>query len=301
MSMNYIVAAPLAEGAAQQLGKKGSENGLTYYNGSYKGSTIVALVPQALEDRFYTVAEALLLADAIVVGTADIGKLFGEVIVACSLVGKKVFLTKENDASMMLKGVAIEAEAVDRFELPDKIAALWKKGADEGCRIDIDKAFPVTGVGTVALGFVMKGSVSVHDRLFLPSGIEVTIKSIQSNDVGVESAGVGTRVGLALKNVKPEEIRKGDLLCKEAVPQSSVIEALLEEAGIAKEALKEGAVYGFVSGFSYTSAAVMKTDPFTLRLERPLPLQQGDSFMLVRAREPRIFACGSAEALYKQQ
>lgn len=293
--MNYIVAVLLADEVAQQIGKRGSENGLTYYNGTVGDSRVVALSPSSVSDKFYAVPESILLSDIVVLGTSSVGRLFAELAVACSLAGKRVLLTKDGDASAVLAGAGLDFEYTDKFGVAGKLSSIEKRPSDADCRVDIDKVFPVTGIGTVALGFVTKGRVSVHDKLLLPSGAETSVKSIQSNDVDVGFAEIGTRVGLALKGVKPEDMRKGDLLCRTAVRPSGSITASMRYTGIAKEDVKEGSSYGFVANFSYTSAAVTSVsgDGMGLRLERPVPLEPGDAFMLIRRREPRVFAHGT--------
>jgi urease accessory protein UreE len=292
--MNYIVSVLLDDEAANQLGKRGSENSLTYYNGAFGGHRIVALSPTSMADKFYAVAEAMLLSDAIVVGTKTPDRLFGEVLVACSLLDKKVILTGGGDVSALVNSIKIKGlEYSDRFGLAEIVVKMEKpRGA--GCRVDVDKAFPVQGIGTVALGFVTKGSVKVHDKLRLPSGAEMTVKSIQSNDVDIAEAETGTRVGLALKGARPEDMKKGDLLAYEPIAPVAKVTAALRETGIAREEMQEGASYGFVSNFSYTNATVLSVGKeVALRLYRPLPLQPGDAFMLVRGKEPRIFASGA--------
>ncbi len=296
--MNYIISVLLAEDVAQQIGKRGSENGLVYYNGTYRDNRVVALAPSSIQDKFYAVPESILLSDAVVIGTSSVDKLFAEMLVAASLSGRKVLLTRDGDASAMLNGLGTEIDYSDKFEVAEKVLGVAKRGTWEGCRVDVDKVFPVTGVGTVALGFVTKGKVSVHDKLMLPSGAEVSVKSIQSNDVDVESAGIGTRVGLALKGVKPEDVRKGDILSKAAVIPITSLAASMRYTGIAKEEIEEGSAYGFVSNFSYTNAAVTSSSgaELALRLERQIPIEAGDEFMLIRRRGPRVFAHGTVKS-----
>jgi len=81
--------------------------------------------------------------------------------------------------------------------------------------IYVDRAFTVKGVGTVALGFVLSGIVSVHDQLRPvpgPSGLRADVKGIQVNDVDFESAGRGVRVGLSLRGVDPEDLERSHWL-----------------------------------------------------------------------------------------
>jgi len=81
--------------------------------------------------------------------------------------------------------------------------------------IYVDRVFTVKGVGTVALGFVLSGTVSIHDQLRPipgPSGLRADVKGIQINDVDFETAGRGIRVGLSLRGVTPEELEKSHWL-----------------------------------------------------------------------------------------
>ncbi len=81
--------------------------------------------------------------------------------------------------------------------------------------IYVDRVFTVKGVGTVALGFVLGGNVSVHDQLRpIPgaSSIRADVKGIQVNDVDFESAGRGIRVGLSLRGVEPKDLERSHWL-----------------------------------------------------------------------------------------
>lgn len=78
-----------------------------------------------------------------------------------------------------------------------------------GTLVYVDRVFTVKGVGTVALGFVLSGKVAVHDQLRPisgPEGVRADVKGIQVNDVDVESAGRGVRVGLSLRGVGPKDL-----------------------------------------------------------------------------------------------
>jgi selenocysteine-specific translation elongation factor len=78
-----------------------------------------------------------------------------------------------------------------------------------GTLVYLDRAFTVKGVGTVALGFVLSGEVSVHDQLRPvpgPGELRADVKGIQINDVDFERAGRGVRVGLSLRGVDPQDL-----------------------------------------------------------------------------------------------
>lgn len=81
----------------------------------------------------------------------------------------------------------------------------------KGLLIYVDRVFTVKGVGTVALGFVLSGTVRVHDQLRPvpgPTGLRADVKGIQVNDVDFDSAGRGVRVGLSLRGVDPAGLER---------------------------------------------------------------------------------------------
>ncbi len=80
-----------------------------------------------------------------------------------------------------------------------------------GTLVYIDRAFSVKGVGVVVLGFVLGGTVSVHDELRLvpsPDGKTAEVRGIQVSDEDQESVGRGLRVGLSLKGVELKDLDK---------------------------------------------------------------------------------------------
>lgn len=77
--------------------------------------------------------------------------------------------------------------------------------------IYVDRVFTVKGVGTVALGFVLSGRVSIHDQLRPiagPRDLRADVKGIQVNDVDFDSAARGVRVGLSLRGVEPGDLER---------------------------------------------------------------------------------------------
>lgn len=124
------------------------------------------------------------------------------------------------DAAASLKGTVVSSYAAEERQSKDQSIELSRvvPRADlpkKGTLVYIDRAFTVKGVGTVALGFVLSGSVKVHDQLRPIPGAEGTradVKGIQVNDVDFESAGRGIRVGLSLRGVEPEDLEKSHWL-----------------------------------------------------------------------------------------
>ncbi len=86
---------------------------------------------------------------------------------------------------------------------------------EAGPLVYVDRAFSVKGVGTVALGFVLSGKISVHDQLRPvpgPKDSRVDVKSIQVSDVDQETVGRGVRVGLSLRGIEASELQSSHWL-----------------------------------------------------------------------------------------
>lgn len=298
--MNYIISVPLSSSLASFIGKKGSEDSLTFYNRKLDNDVIVALAPGANEDKFYHgMAESMLLSGQIVLSTETVDKLFGEALVAASLLDKPTSITNDNDISALLAGNVLKNyTVVSKDDLLVRIVANKPHEKEGETRIDIDHAFNVKGVGTVALGIVTSGKVKVHDSLFHTSGKQAMVRSIQSQDVDIQEAGIGTRVGLSLKGMEADEIGKGDILSSTKVAPAKSILVSIRQSALAGEQINDNNRYLFVSNFSYAIARVDKSGEGTkLVLEKPLSLFVGDRFFLIRDKSPRIFASGTIMAI----
>ncbi len=293
--MNYIVSVPVNENVASFIGKKGSEEGMVFFNRKMDNDVIVAIMPYTREERLYqSLAETMLISGQIVISTETVDKFLGEVVVAASLLDKRVLVLNENDVTRIVTGLLKDYEVCGRDELLAKIVS-HKEQHEGDLRIDIDKAFPVKGIGTVLLGVVTRGIVKVHDQLHHSSGKTVMIKSIQSQDVDVQEAGYGTRVGLAVKGIEYEEVVKGDLLAAKPFAKAKAAVATLRTSSFANEKIEAGKRYLLVSNFSHVVVKVEEAEGQNAKIsfEKPVSVLQGDSFVLIREQSPRIFASGS--------
>ena len=102
-------------------------------------------------------------------------------------------------------------------ELRNYLFTLRAKKRDEDgvFRYYIDRVFSLKGIGNVVTGTVIEGSVSKNEKLFnYDAGKEVLVRSVQSHDKFVDSAGVSSRVALNLTGIELSELKKGQLLSK---------------------------------------------------------------------------------------
>jgi selenocysteine-specific translation elongation factor len=295
--MNIIIAVPVDENLAAFIGKKGSSESITFFNRKFENDVIVMLFPSQDDEKVHALAESLLIASKIVLSTATIDKKFGEALIAASLLEKPVLLTSDNNVDGILKGVGMSNyRIVPKEELLNAIVAsvVDSRVAGAGVRVDIDKAFPVKGIGTVALGVVTRGVVKQHDKLYHTSGKQILVRSLQSQDEDVTSADAGTRVGISLKDIEEREIGKGDLLTSAPMRRSKRVTLKYKSSPAAKESVMEGSSYRFVMNFSRSDCVVTRVGSGELEIElsNPLPVEQGDEAFLIRREVPRLFASG---------
>jgi len=84
-------------------------------------------------------------------------------------------------------------EGIDRlkdrlFELDNLLKKEYESQVSKPVRIPIDHHFNVTGIGCVVLGYVLQGTVNVHDRLMVyPLKQEAEVRSIQMQDNDVKN------------------------------------------------------------------------------------------------------------------
>ncbi len=298
---NHLIAIPVDAKFADLIGKKGSENSITFYNRKVGDDVIVAIAPSSLSEKFYALPETLLISEQIAISTSNIDKAFGEVLIAVSLLNKRTLMTDENDVTQFVAGLKMTSpEITNKESVLEKIISYHAKSDQSSeVRVDIDKAFPVKGVGTIVLGIVTKGTLKVHDKLYHGSGKEVVVRSIQAQDEDQQEAGKFVRVGIATKGIEYDEMEKGDILLSKPYKKASKILGKLKISEFTKQKVDVNDRYGFVSNFSYSEATVEKIEgeKVVLKFEKGLSLENGDEFMLMRSNSPRIFASGIIDSV----
>lgn len=292
---NIILAIPNDQELAARLGKKGSTNGVTFYNRKDGDSVFAILSPTNAEAKFNAVAEVLTMSDNVVVSTKNIDKLFGESVIGCSLLGKSIVLTSDNDASAIMQRSGIQSMILDESQILGHFGSAQRGGSGEPV-VEIDHSFDVKGVGVILLGIVKSGTLRAHDELFFGTGKKISVRSIQSQDQDIKEAGMNTRVGIAIRGAESGEISKGDILSKTEMKKVSKVTARISVSQMVKEKGLDYSELWLVCGFRSSVCRATKVgEDFELSLAAQLALAPGERFLLVRKEEPRIFASGIVE------
>lgn len=285
------------------VGKTGTESDLRFWNKKDRELSLTAIAPIPYPERVVPFLQVAALCDFPVLVANALDSSFGEAVVALAAMGKKGMLIvpdptvaerAQNLAHARLPGwVTLEwtgEESLRRFRgfLP---GVLVPREAAGPCTVVLDHAFSVRGVGTVALGFVRRGTLRVHDALRLvPLEREVLVRSIQRFDEDQTEAPPGSRVGVALKGVEADEIERGFVLTRDASVTARPEVALpgFRKGEFAKDPVEPGTKgYHLVAGLYPRPIVIMETAP-TLRLQadRPVPIIPGEIAFLVVLRGP---------------
>ncbi|MDE1852799.1 MAG: hypothetical protein KGI38_03505 [Thaumarchaeota archaeon] len=140
--------------------------------------------------------------------------------------------------------------------------------------IYVDRVFTVKGVGTVALGFVLSGTVSLHDQLRPVPGttdIRADVKGIQVNDVDFDSAGRGIRVGLSLRGVEPKDLERSHWLDDGSFAVSDSLPFELSKSPFYRQEVDSRELHLQLPG----EMVPARTSGSTAKLPWPAPLWEG--------------------------
>lgn len=142
----------------------------------------------------------------------------------CDLVDEEWLELVEEEVREELKGTFLEQAPVVHVsaatgqgleELTDTIQRLMKdevveKDTQTIPRLPIDRAFTLSGFGTIITGTLISGTISKEDVLEMyPIGKECKIRNIQVHGENQDKCYAGQRVAINLSNIKKKEIKRG--------------------------------------------------------------------------------------------
>ena len=289
---NLNVAVLGSPGFSRELGKKGTESDVTLYN-ARRGDSNLTLIeaskyPEKLASLYYTAS----FADYAVLVVDQINAAFGETVVMldCLGIARGVIIPRNyitgDQLSKLTRGTATEGYTVMEDDLPRLREHLMAEAdraprgqASDTGTVVVDHYFNVRGVGAVALGVVRAGQVHRHDKLLTrPTSKTAQVRSIQKNDEDWETAELGDRVGLALKNVEASDLDRGMMLTSDPpATQTSAITGELRQVKYWANPVAEGMDLHVGTGLQFNSAKVTETGNghVTITLDRPLAYAPG--------------------------
>ncbi len=125
------------------------------------------------------------------------------------------------DAALLPVSTATGAGVAEvRAALTSAAAQNAQRAAAGRFRLAVDRAFTLSGTGTVVTGTVLSGQVAVGDRVMVsPSGRPARVRSIRAQDTPAAIGRAGDRCGLNLAGdgIGKDDIARGDVVLDESL------------------------------------------------------------------------------------
>ncbi len=159
-------------------------------------------------------------------------------------------------------------------------------------RMPIDRAFTVSGFGTVVTGTIISGKIKEGDIVEIyPSHILSKIRGIQVHENQVEFAEAGQRCAINLSNIKLNEIKRGDVIAtKNTMAPSLITDCSFYYLKSCEKPLKNRQRVKLYHGTNEILCRIIILDKeeilpgeksyVQLRLEEPLTAQKNDKFVI---------------------
>ncbi|OXS82746.1 selenocysteine-specific translation elongation factor [Kocuria marina] len=180
---------------------------------------------------------------------------------------------------------AREGTGLDEFRdtLDAVLSRVPAPDPDARIRLWIDRAFTISGAGTVITGTLTAGTLHTGDRLTLRGRAgeqEVTVRSVQSQNDSVARIGPTHRVAVNLRGTSKDAIHRGDvLMTPDAWPSTGVIEVRRERGAPFDELPAEIVVHAGTAGVG-ARIRPLDADHARLHLDQEMTLVPGDRLVL---------------------
>ena len=224
----------------------------------------------------------------------------------CDLVEEEWIELVEEEVKEELEGTFLENAPVMKVSaatgqgIPELIDMIEKLTADEMeqkdintiPRLPIDRAFSMSGFGTVITGTLLAGSITKEDTLEMyPIGKECKIRSIQVHGQPVERCYAGQRVAINLSNIKKSEIKRGCVLAPpNNMKNTMMLDVKMNILPSSMRILTNHARLHLFTGTSEVLCRAILLDKeeigpgesgyVQLRLEEEIALRRGDKFIV---------------------
>ena len=163
--------------------------------------------------------------------------------------------------------------------------------------LPLDRVFTMRGFGLVATGTLRGGTLRSNARVeVMPGGLPATVRALQIHNSGTTEARPGQRVAVNLRNVKREDVRRGDTLASpDLLTPTRRINAELDLLDTHEEPLRNSATVRLLIGTTEAMARIRlldkrKLEPggtalVQLRCDRDIATHAGERF-LIRSYSP---------------
>lgn len=269
--------------ARRELGKVGTQSDIHLHDRKVDGVDLTTIVPARYPEQLKCLSYAVAGADAGVLAVDKLDARVGEQILAADAAGithGAIILQSYIQAAQLAPLLAgttladwllVEDEDWDAVRAHVAAAPVVPRGGFVA--VPIDHHFDVKGVGAVILGVVQQGTLRKGDTLYAwPDKAICPVRSIQIHDADHPEAGTGDRVGLALRNVKADQLDRGQVLAPADAPLQALkvgdrVGFTLRRSAFSKQPLAAGSVLHLGLGMQFV--------PVRLENDAPAPGSEG--------------------------
>ncbi len=224
----------------------------------------------------------------------------------CDLVDEEWLELVEEEIKEELAGTFLEKAPVVKVSaatgegLPALVELIGRMTSDELVqkdihtipRLPIDRAFSLSGFGTVITGTLVSGTIRKEDTLEMyPIGKESKIRSIQVHGEDRSACYAGQRVAINLSNIKKKEIQRGCVLASPgSMKTADLLDVRLNVLESSMRVLTNHSRLHFFTGTSeiLCRAVLLDKDEIgpgesglvQLRLEESIAVRRGDKFIV---------------------
>lgn len=179
-----------------------------------------------------------------------------------------------------------------RQELDVLVDSLPPRSSNNSPRLPVDRAFTISGFGTVVTGTLSDGSLKVGTEIEVqPSGLTGRIRTLQVHEKNEETVQPGTRLAVNISGIDHDQISRGDVLSLPgSIPSSTAFDASFRTIDDAPRAVRHNHKVRIFTGTSEVPATVRvlegneipqgKSGWVQIRTSQSLPLQRGDMFVV---------------------
>ncbi len=163
--------------------------------------------------------------------------------------------------------------------------------------LPLDRVFTMRGFGLVATGTLRGGTLRSNARVeIMPGGVPATVRALQIHSSGTTEAHPGQRVAVNLRNVKREDVRRGNTLASPGLlTPTRRINAELDLLDHHEEPLRNSTAVRLLIGTTEAMARIRLLDKrelepggtalVQLRCDRDIATHAGERF-LIRSYSP---------------
>ena len=228
------------------------------------------------------------------------------VINKCDLVDEEWLELVEEEIKEELEGTFLEQAPVVKISaatgqgIPELISTIEELTADDVTekdtqtipRLPIDRAFSISGFGTIITGTLLSGTIAKDTSLMMyPIGKECKIRSIQVHGQDVDKCYAGQRVAINLSNVKKSELKRGCVLAPpNSMKNTMMLDVKMDVLPSSMRILTNHSRLHLFTGTSEILCRAILLDQeelgpgesgyVQLRLEEEIAVRRGDKFVV---------------------